>query len=143
MYVKRSFGAILFLILAFKPVQSAVSREQMEKMARSLRNSCLQKIDTTEELVAGIRRGEFPDDYNLQCYTNCIMKAMRSFKNGDIDFNMITKQIDAMMPVEAAARIKDAIISCKSDEYDTDPCKKTYQYVKCTYDADSEVFFFP
>ncbi|XP_043251531.1 general odorant-binding protein 83a-like [Colletes gigas] len=143
MYMKELFTAILFVVLAFKPVKSAVSQDQLEKMAKALRNSCLQKIDTTEELVAGIRRGEFPDDDNLACYTNCIMKAMRSFKNGNIDFNMITKQLDAMMTPEAATRIKEAIIKCKSEEYDTDPCKMTYGYVKCTYAADPEVFFFP
>lgn len=30
------------------------------------------------ELVDGMRRGEFPDDHDLQCYTTCIMKLLRT-----------------------------------------------------------------
>ncbi|KZC13557.1 General odorant-binding protein 19a, partial [Dufourea novaeangliae] len=121
----------------------AVSQEQMEKIAKSMRNACLQKIDTTEELVAGIKRGEFPDDPNLECYTHCIMKTMRSFKNNEIDFKMVMKQIDASMPPDMAPRVKAAVRLCKNREYDTEPCKMTYQYTKCVYEADPEVFFFP
>ncbi|XP_053972455.1 general odorant-binding protein 72-like [Hylaeus volcanicus] len=143
MYLKALFSAILFLVVTFQPVKSAITQEQMEKMAKSMRASCLQKIDTTEELVSGIRRGEFPDDYNLQCYTNCIMKAMRSFRNGNIDFNMIKKQIDAVMPPDIGARLKKALMSCSNIEFDTDPCKMSYQYVQCIYHADTEIFFFP
>jgi len=30
------------------------------------------------EIVAGIQKGEFPDDQLLKCYALCIMKAMRT-----------------------------------------------------------------
>jgi hypothetical protein len=30
------------------------------------------------EIVAGIQKGEFPDNESLKCYTLCIMKAMRT-----------------------------------------------------------------
>nr|XP_031840982.1 general odorant-binding protein 72-like isoform X2 [Nomia melanderi] len=116
----------------------------MEKMAKSMRNNCVSKVDTTEELALGIRRGEFPDDHNLECYTNCIMKMLRSFKNGAIDFNIIMKQIDATMPPDQAPRVKAAIRQCKGREYDADDeCKLTYQYTKCVYEMDPETFFFP
>ncbi|XP_076748556.1 odorant binding protein 5 [Xylocopa sonorina] len=108
-----------------------------------MRKTCLQKIDTTEELVEGIQRGEFPDDYNLMCYTNCIMKTLRTFKNGAIDFNMLVKQVDSMMPPDMAARVKDTIQGCRKLEFTGDPCEISYKYVKCYYESDPEAFLFP
>ncbi|XP_076659699.1 odorant binding protein 5 [Halictus rubicundus] len=74
------FGVML-VCAALKPVYSAVTQEQLEKMAASMRRGCLQKVDTTEDLALGIRRGEFPDDPNVACYASCIMKTMRSVRN--------------------------------------------------------------
>ncbi|XP_076395900.1 odorant binding protein 6 [Megachile rotundata] len=117
----------MLVSVAFNPV-NGITQEQMEKMAKGMRTTCLQKIDTTEELVAGIRRGEFPDDQNLKCYTHCIMKIMRSFKNGGIDFAMIKKQIDMSMPEDLAVRMKDGVNACSKNEYTGDQCDIAYKY---------------
>ncbi|XP_076477776.1 odorant binding protein 5 isoform X2 [Bombus vancouverensis nearcticus] len=115
----------------------------MDKMARSLRRSCLQKIDISEDKVEGMRRGEFPEDPNLKCYTNCIMKLIRTFKNGNIDFAMVIKQVELSMAPEEAAVMKEAILKCSHMEYTGDECQKSYTFVKCTYDTNPEKFFFP
>ncbi|XP_076237938.1 odorant binding protein 5 [Calliopsis andreniformis] len=181
MFVKQLLCASLLVFLASRPVKGAVSKEQMEKLARSMRNSCLQKIDTTEEKVLAMRQGEFPEDENLACYTNCIMKAMRTYKNGVLDINMILKQIDASMPPDLSPRVKATVRACQGikgeknvqsnfllhlrvslkneinlkisakllnfrkpyADTETEPCKMTYEYVKCAYQADPEIFFFP
>ncbi|CAK9827764.1 General odorant-binding protein 72 (Fragment) [Anthophora retusa] len=142
MYVKQLLCITLFAYVAMKPVTS-VSQEQLEKLARSMRKNCLQKIDTTEELVEGMHKGEFPDDPNLKCYTNCIMKTLRSFKNGAIDFGTIIKQIEMTMPPDVADRVKQAIATCREREYGGDECAITYEYIKCYYEVDPEMFVFP
>ena len=143
MYVKWLFCASLFVLIEYRPVKGEPSLDQLEKLAKSVRNSCLQKIDTTEERVFGLRRGEFPDDYNLACYTNCIMKALRTYKNDAIDFKMLLKQVDSFMPAEVAPRLKAGIRKCAQEEYASDGCEMCYQYVQCCYHSDPEIFFFP
>ncbi|KOC60249.1 General odorant-binding protein 19a [Habropoda laboriosa] len=142
MYVKQLLCITLFAFAAMKPVMS-VSQEQMEKLAKSMRKSCLQKIDTSEDLIDGMRTGNFPDDDNLKCYTNCIMKTLRSFKNGAIDFPMIIRQIEMAMPPKIVARMKEVIAKCSKREYSGDECTITYDYVKCYYEVDPEIFIFP
>ncbi|XP_003690412.1 general odorant-binding protein 99b-like [Apis florea] len=143
MHVKSIFLLITILtFVALKPVKS-MSADQVEKLAKNMRKSCLQKIAITEELVDGMRRGEFPDDHDLQCYTTCIMKLLRSFKNGNIDFDMIIKQLEITMPPEEVAIGKEIVEACRNEEYTGDDCQKTYQYVQCHYKQNPEKFFFP
>ncbi|XP_017765649.1 PREDICTED: general odorant-binding protein 99b [Eufriesea mexicana] len=142
MYVKQLFLITLLAFVVLRPVAS-VSLEQMEKMAMNLRKSCLKKIDTTEALVDGFRRGEFPDDYNLMCYTTCIMKLLRTFKNEKMDFDMMIKQVELSMPPENLPSVIDAINKCRHVEYTGDECQKTYQFVQCYYKQDPTYFAFP
>ncbi|KAF3422914.1 hypothetical protein E2986_00579 [Frieseomelitta varia] len=136
-----------------------MTQEQIEKMAKSLRKSCLQKIDVSEDKVNGMSKGQFPsDDENLKCYTTCIMKALRTFKNGEIDFGMVIKQLDITMPPESASLVKEVVNSCQKleageflfklslslyAEYTGDDCNKTYELIKCYYFTNPEIFFFP
>ncbi|XP_006616939.1 general odorant-binding protein 99b-like [Apis dorsata] len=143
MYVKSIFLLITIMtFVALKPVKS-MSADQVEKIAKNMRKSCLQKITTTEELIDGMRRGEFPDDHDLQCYTTCIMKLLRTFKNGNIDFDMIVKQLEITMPPEEVVIGKEIVAVCRNEEYTGDDCQKTYQYVQCHYKQNPEKFFFP
>ncbi|XP_076282972.1 odorant binding protein 5 [Lasioglossum baleicum] len=144
MHARHLLLGAMLVCVALKPVHSAVSQEQLEKVANSMRRGCLQKIDTTEELASGVRKGEFPDDPNVACYTLCIMQTMRSFKNGGVDGKMILRQVDATMTPESTPRIKEAIKGCLTKEFDApDDCQLAYLYTKCVHDADPEVFFFP
>ncbi|XP_078041982.1 odorant binding protein 5 [Augochlora pura] len=130
-------------LVVFEPVHSAIAPEQFEKMVAAMRRSCVQKSQTTEELVLGLREGQFPEDPNLACYTFCILKSLNSYKNGGIDGKMIVRQMD-VMPLETLPRFKAAIKSCLAQEFnEPDDCSMTYRYTKCVYDADPEAFFFP
>ncbi|KAK1134679.1 hypothetical protein K0M31_007459 [Melipona bicolor] len=143
MHAKLLFVAMLFALVAWKPAES-LSQEQMDKMARNMRKSCMQKIDVLEDKVEGLRRGEFPsDDENLKCYTTCIMKTLRTFKNGEIDFGMVIKQIDLTMPPESASLVKEVVNTCQKLEYTGDDCNKTYELIKCYYFTNPGIFFFP
>nr|XP_033327806.1 general odorant-binding protein 99b-like [Megalopta genalis] len=140
---KRLLLGFTVTLVAFEPVHSAISVEQFEKMAAAMRRNCVQKSETTEELVMGLKQGEFPDDQNLSCYTFCILKSLNSYKNGGIDGKMIVRQMD-VMPIESLPRFKAAIKSCLAQEFnEPDECSLTYRFTKCVYDADPEAFFFP
>ncbi|KAK9309089.1 hypothetical protein QLX08_001065 [Tetragonisca angustula] len=144
MHVKLLFVATLFALVAWEPAESSMTQEQMDKMAKGLRKSCLQKIDISEDKINGMSKGQFPsDDENLKCYTTCIMKALRTFKNGEIDFGMVMKQLDITMPPEKASVVKEVVSACQKLEFTGDDCNKTYELIKCYYFTNPEIFFFP
>jgi len=120
-----------------------MTMEQIEKTAATVRNTCTTKTHADPGAVAGIQKGEFPEDQTLKCYTLCIMKTMRTFKNGRVDENMMIKQMDLMMPPEMAGPLKAAAAKCSGLPSTGDDCDTTFQFVKCNYQADPDHFFFP
>lgn len=48
----------------------------MRKSTDVVRNVCQPKTKVSDELVAGIQTGQFPDDKGLKCYTHCVMDMM-------------------------------------------------------------------
>ncbi|KAH0950392.1 Obp5 [Eciton burchellii] len=134
---------VIVFVVAVNQAKAALSMEQIQKTAQTLRNTCINKINADPEIVAGIQKGEFPDNESLKCYTLCIMKAMRTFKNGRIDITMMIKQLDLLMPPDMATPLKETSITCGNEPPASDDCETALQFVKCSYQTDAEHFFFP
>ncbi|XP_011056723.1 PREDICTED: general odorant-binding protein 19a [Acromyrmex echinatior] len=132
------------MLIAANQANAVMTMEQIEKAALSMRNTCTSKSHADAGAVAGIQKGEFPDDNQpLKCYTLCIMKTMRTFKNGRIDDGMMIKQMDLMMPPDMAGPLKVSLTKCAAEPPAGDDCETTYQFVKCSYQTDPNHFFFP
>ncbi|XP_018310680.1 odorant binding protein 5 isoform X2 [Mycetomoellerius zeteki] len=135
---------IIVMLIAVNQANAVMTMEQIGKAALSVRNTCTSKSHADSGAVAAIQKGEFPDDNQpLKCYTLCIMKTMRTFKNGRIDEGMMIKQMDLMMPPDMAGPLKVSLIKCAAEPPTGDDCETTYQFVKCSYQTDSDHFFFP
>ncbi|XP_043470322.1 uncharacterized protein LOC122503727 [Leptopilina heterotoma] len=136
----------LFMLIAFigfcgfKNVQSGMTMDQVENMAKGMRKSCLSKVPIDTQVALNVRKGEFPDDPTFKCYLRCIAKMSKAIKGGKIDEAVILASV-ALMPVNAE-RALIAAKKCTSITAD-DECELAYQYVKCNYEADPEIFFFP
>ncbi|KAL2719253.1 general odorant-binding protein 72-like [Vespula squamosa] len=127
----------------------AMTIEQMQKTATGIRNTCITKTGVNAavddsyllnvELVNGMKTGQYPEDHNLQCYAQCVMKTIRTFKNQKVDVDMVTKQIEMMMPMEWQEGMKAAARKCgalelldnasQKGEFPPDP--KLQCYFKC------------
>ncbi|XP_014482185.1 PREDICTED: general odorant-binding protein 72 [Dinoponera quadriceps] len=135
--------ALVIALVAVDQANAVMSMEQIQKTAATIRNTCAGKVSADIDVVLGIQKGEYPDDPKLKCYTLCVMKTMRSFKNGRVDDGMMTKQVDMMMPADLAGFLKESIGVCASEPPTGDDCETTFNFVKCMYRTDSEHFFFP
>jgi len=135
---------IIVALVAVNQAKAGMTMEQIEKTAQTIRNTCTSKSHADPGAVAAIQKGEFPDDNQpLKCYTLCIMKTMRTFKNGRIDDGMMIKQLDLMMPPEMAGPLKASTAKCAGEPPTGDDCETTYRFVKCSYQTDPDHFFFP
>ncbi|EZA61249.1 hypothetical protein X777_08461 [Ooceraea biroi] len=139
----RLICTIMVVLVAVHQATAKASMDQIEKTAQTLRNTCTTKSNVDPGLVAGIQKGEFPDDRTLKCYSHCVMKSMRTFKNGRIDVDMMIKQMDMLMPPDMAAPLKESSVACGSAPPAGDDCETCYQFVKCSYEKDPNHFFFP
>lgn len=140
---RRVLSIIVVAAMAISPGESGLSMEQMVKAANGVRNACVQKLNVDLSLVEGIRTGQFSDDPSAKCYTECVMKKVQTFKNGVLNMDMLLKQVDIMMPDEIKERVKAVAKSCAETPASDDPCETTQRFVKCNYETDPEVFFFP
>ncbi|XP_011875633.1 PREDICTED: general odorant-binding protein 19a [Vollenhovia emeryi] len=135
--------AIIIILGAVNQANAVMTMEQIHKTAQTMRNTCTTKSHADAGAVAGIQKGEFPEDQTLKCYTLCIMKTMRTFKNGRIDDGMMIKQMDLMMPPEMATPLKITTAKCVAEPPGADDCDTTFRFVKCSYQTDPDHFFFP
>lgn len=46
--------------------------KQLQGSMDVIRTACIPKTKVNEELVDGLKIGNFPDNRNLKCYTQCV-----------------------------------------------------------------------
>ncbi|XP_077255636.1 odorant binding protein 5 [Temnothorax americanus] len=144
MRVRLLICTIIVVLAAINQANAVMTMEQIQKTAMTMRNTCVTKSHADAEAVAEIQKGVFPDDnQTLKCYTLCIMKTMRTFKNGRIDDGMMIKQLDLMMPADMAGPLKATATKCAGEPPAGNDCETTYKFVKCSYQTDPDHFFFP
>ncbi|XP_043285564.1 uncharacterized protein [Venturia canescens] len=143
----RYSGWLIFLVSALflrdNRVDGAMTMAQMETAAKGFRNVCIPKSGADPDIVAGLRSGNFPEDQKFQCYIKCVMNLLKTIKNNQPLLDPIIKQITVMMPEELQERSIASARKCAVQDFDSDGCVAAWQYIKCQYEADPEVFFFP
>nr|UEN71168.1 odorant-binding protein 3 [Gregopimpla kuwanae] len=134
---------ICFIVLLDNHADAAMTMEQMENAAKGFRNVCQPKTGADPAILEGMKRGEFPPDPKFQCYTKCVMTMLKSLKNGKPVLETLLKQINIMMPTDMHERTSAVARNCVTLDFNEDPCVAAWQFVKCQYETDPGVFFFP
>lgn len=74
---------------------------QMQKTMETMRDICGPKYKLTDDLIDGMKKGQFPDNKNLKCYTLCIAQmAGTTSKKNEISASKTMAQIENLMPLE-------------------------------------------
>ncbi|RLZ02197.1 Odorant binding protein 1 [Cephus cinctus] len=140
---KTLVTGIALLLASLHRVESAMTMEQMTKIASGFRNVCQPKTGVDMAILEGMQKGEFPEDRKFQCYLKCVMGMLRTLRNGKVDLDMLLKQVDTMVPENLQERTRHVARHCSTVATSNDMCEIAYQFVKCNWDTDAEVFFFP
>ncbi|CAB3244365.1 unnamed protein product [Arctia plantaginis] len=132
------------LLISLLACAHGMTRAQVKKTMGLLKNQCMPKNSVTEDQVAKIGEGFFPDDKNVMCYVTCIYKNMQVIKNDRLDEALVTKQVDILYPPDLKVATKNAVVICihHQDKYN-DVCEGVYAAVKCLYETDPPSFIFP
>ncbi|XP_075977375.1 uncharacterized protein LOC142977383 [Anticarsia gemmatalis] len=122
----------------------AMTRAQMKNTGKLMRNSCMKKIQVTDDLIGGLEQGNFIEDKKVMCYIACVFEMTGVVKNNKINYEASIKQIDMMYPPDMKESAKGAAVKCKDvpKKY-KDLCEASYWSAKCMYEYDPKNFFFP
>lgn len=73
----------------------------MEKTMETMRSICGPKYKLSDELIDGMKQGEFPENKDLKCYTLCIAQMAGTIsKKNEISASKTIAQIENLIPVE-------------------------------------------
>ncbi|XP_076682172.1 odorant binding protein 6 [Andrena cerasifolii] len=145
----KRFSVILLvaLTLIFLAVRNAESKkltiEEAKKTIKNLRKVCSKKNDTPKALLDGQHRGEFPREESLMCYMRCIMTTTKTMKNDVIMFDWFASNARLMLEEEYIPRVDHIIEVCKPQVTATEGCEVAWQFGKCVFETDKELYLAP
>ncbi|KAK1134678.1 hypothetical protein K0M31_007458 [Melipona bicolor] len=135
---------LVLVLLAIENTESKkMTLDETKKMIKSQRKSCSKKNDTPKELLDGQHKGEFPKDERLMCYMKCILVNTKAMKNDEILFDFFVKNARAIILDEYIERIENVVEICRSQVTATDGCEMAWQFGKCIFENDSELYLAP
>ncbi|XP_066583844.1 uncharacterized protein [Prorops nasuta] len=134
---------LLLVILQMDHVQSRMTRKQFMDAIFGFRKRCVKRLGTPIDLVDGARQGNFVKDPALMCYQKCVFSMMKILKDDRLDYELLEKQVNLLMPLEMTEASLAASQACMPAMQSADSCEAAYEFVKCFYDKDSETYFFP
>ncbi|XP_077283127.1 uncharacterized protein LOC143909099 [Arctopsyche grandis] len=121
-----------------------MSAAQLKKTGIVMKNVCQPKNNVTNDEIKDISKGDFPESRNVKCYIACILQMAQMMKNGKLNYDAASRQIDLMFPDEMKAPVKKSLNECRKvpDKY-KDVCEASFQTAKCMYTSDPKNFVFP
>ncbi|XP_053972456.1 uncharacterized protein LOC128873140 [Hylaeus volcanicus] len=141
----------VFLLIAFMLVLITVrdteskkmTIEEAKKAVKNLRKVCAKKTNAPKELLDGQHKGEFPKDEKLMCYMKCVLTTSKTMKNDEIMYDWFINNARLMLMEEYADRVQYAVELCRSKATATEGCELAWQFGKCIYETDSELYLAP
>ncbi|XP_053673286.1 general odorant-binding protein 72-like [Anopheles nili] len=139
-----SFGFVFLLICALR-MDSCWTRATLDQMAKTsamMRSVCIGKHKASEDQVNMLGLGEFPDNKDLKCYTNCVLEMMQAMKKGKITADSAIRQVDLLIPEEIAVPTIKAFNICRDSANGIkNSCEAAYVLLKCLHANNPKYFF--
>ncbi|KAL4711100.1 hypothetical protein ACJJTC_009471 [Scirpophaga incertulas] len=121
-----------------------MTRAQLKKTLTVAKKQCVPKIGVSEDKIANIEKGEFIEDPKVMCFVTCVYKTFQVIKDGRLDRDMISKQVNALYPNDMKEPVTRAIDQCFDLQYKySDVCEAVFYAAKCMYEKDPPNFVFP
>ncbi|KAG7197356.1 hypothetical protein KM043_018463 [Ampulex compressa] len=135
---------VLMAVLHLEEVHGKkMSMEEIKVAVAGLRKYCIKETGAQKSLVVKTQEGEFPPDPALQCYLKCVLESMKGIRKDALQEELLLRQSDLMINDDIAPPIKAGISKCAKEATSSDICELAWQFAKCYYAYDPELYFFP
>ncbi|KAG7197355.1 hypothetical protein KM043_018462 [Ampulex compressa] len=135
---------ILMAVLHVEEVHGRkMSLEEIKEAIIGLRKYCIKETGAQRSLVLKTHEGEFPPDPALQCYLKCLLESMKGIRKGALQEETMLRQSDLMLHDDVAPIVKAAISQCVKQVTGSNDCELSWQFLKCSYELNPQLYFFP
>ncbi|KAH0554054.1 hypothetical protein KQX54_007286 [Cotesia glomerata] len=139
-----SLSVAILVVFNIQHAESRMTMPQIINTMKPLGKTCAAKTGLTKEMQDGQHEGNFPDDETLHCYLACLLKMAKvADKTGKLNIDSMIKQIDMLMPEDLIDRAKTACNTCADLVTGTEGCRPSWEFMKCWYEKEPELYFFP
>ncbi|XP_044742224.1 general odorant-binding protein 72-like isoform X2 [Chrysoperla carnea] len=105
----------------------ALTEAQMASTAKLMRKMCQPKTKVTDEQIDNFHKGVFDDDKKMMCYMNCILETMK---------------IIPTLPKKYQESTRKSMDEC-INKVTGEKCEPAYNFAKCIYLSNPEMYFLP
>ncbi|XP_037036886.1 general odorant-binding protein 72-like [Bradysia coprophila] len=138
------FTTVTFLIISSNVavIESGMTVQQMEYAGKAIRDTCKPQFNVSDEIINGMKIGQFPENDDLKCFVNCVMELMLIMRNGAPNFTAAAKHIH-LLPEDLREPYTNGMNACKNAADGVQgKCQIAYTLIKCTH-KNNPVFMWP
>ncbi|KAL0108296.1 hypothetical protein PUN28_015086 [Cardiocondyla obscurior] len=137
---------VLFVLVAYlrHAENKLVSFPESREALIPVRNHCIERVHTDPKLIDNAVKGNFAADRKLECYYKCMMLNTKMMRNDKIVERLLYDLAEFAVVEESRTVFRKAVENCHAlATKSMDGCKLAYEYVKCLYEYDPVIMFFP
>nr|QLQ34535.1 odorant binding protein 4 [Callosobruchus chinensis] len=123
---------------------SSLTEKQFNATKKLVRNTCQNKSKATSEAIDAMRKGNFNQDKNAQCYIHCILNTYNLLNKELIfDWEGGVRTLKENAPESIADPGAVSIQNCKDAvKTRSDKCIAATEVAKCLHDDNPTILYF-
>ncbi|XP_076282958.1 odorant binding protein 6 [Lasioglossum baleicum] len=137
-------GLLFMVVTIWETESKKMTLEEVRNTVKNLRKPCAKKSNATKELLDGQQKGEFPKDERLMCYMLCILSTTKTVRNDEVQYDWFIKNSRLMLEEKYVPRVEHAVEVCRARvPTDVVGCELAWEFGKCVWDIDPELYIAP
>nr|AQY18973.1 odorant-binding protein [Galeruca daurica] len=143
-FLVSCFLAVMLTYCAYGHMDPEKYGEIFGDIANRSHHFCKAITEVPQELIDGVREGQFPDVNSLKCYTTCLWVFAGSM---NLDCTMNEKVLEKYMSGMNRNEDIEIMLECRKEACESDAksfCEQGYELEKCIYEKvpnDSFIFY--
>nr|AWC08416.1 odorant-binding protein 5 [Bradysia odoriphaga] len=127
------FTTVTFLIISSNVavIESAMTIQQLEYAGKAMRETCKPQFNVSDEIIDGLKIGQFPENDDLKCFVNCMMELMLLMRDGVSNIDAASKFFH-LLPEDLREPYSNGMNACKNAADGVQgKCEVAYTLIKC------------
>ncbi|XP_050451243.1 uncharacterized protein LOC126851375 isoform X2 [Cataglyphis hispanica] len=121
-----------------------MSLEDIRIALLPVKEVCIERVSVNPKMIDDANNGNFVPDRKLQCYYKCLLLMTKVMKNDQIIEKALVNIAQLMLNEDLVNPVMKGIEHCQPTiSKKIEGCELAYELIKCIYEYDSTLVFFP